>query len=109
MLSPTNWGNLVYTLEFPSAGSYFDGRANVNPAVISTNDCPPLVLEHTVTNGQVQLRWPTAATGFVLQQNTNLATTNWVPAPGAPSTNGTNSVISFPLTNPQSYFRLREP
>jgi len=51
--------------------------------------------------------WPAAADGFVLQTNTDLATTNWGDYLGpVDTTNGINSV-TFPKSGNALFFRLR--
>jgi hypothetical protein len=54
------------------------------------------------------ISWPSSATGFVLQQNLNLATTNWSNFSGTTYDDGTNkSVIITPPTG-SLYFRLKQ-
>lgn len=57
----------------------------------------------------VTLSWPQQWTGYVLQQNSDLTTTNWknVPIPTV-LTNGENQVLISP-TNGQNFYRLEFP
>jgi hypothetical protein len=62
----------------------------------------------TATN-TVMISWPSAATGFVLQQNNQLGTSNWTSAAQNATDNGTNKFI---VVNPPSgnrYYRLFKP
>ena len=75
--------------------------------VVQTPGLPNLLI---VPNGpnSVQVRWP--ATGaFTLQQNANLATTNWVTSGYTiTSASGTNSITIAPPTG-NLFFRLKQP
>lgn len=53
--------------------------------------------------------WPTATPGFVLQQNTNLATANWVNLTNGVAIVGTNYQLTVSLTNDGGFFRLMHP
>lgn len=52
------------------------------------------------------LTWPTNASGFVLQQCTNLTAAAWSPYAGAVTTAGSNYSATIPITAPQLLFRL---
>ena len=55
------------------------------------------------------LSWPTNFTGFVLQQNADLTTTNWSSVTNAPAIVGTNKQVTItPLTG-RNFFRLLHP
>jgi hypothetical protein len=57
----------------------------------------------------VAVVWPSTPTSFVLQQNTDLNTTSWVPVGAVPNDKGTNkSVIVSPAARSR-YFRLKWP
>ncbi len=70
---------------------------------------PPPKLTIQKTNNAAILSWPASATGFHLQQNTDLTTTNWV-ANNSPTNvvNGTNQLILSLGTN-NVFFRLISP
>jgi len=68
---------------------------------------PLLTIRLTSTNTALVL-WPSPSTGFALQQNADLNTTNWIAAPTA-SDNGTNKFI---IVNPPAgkrFYRLSRP
>jgi hypothetical protein len=68
---------------------------------------PVLTISHA--GDSVVVSWPSSATGFTLQQNTSLATTNWVPTGYSIATaDGTNSIT---ITPPAGilFFRLANP
>jgi hypothetical protein len=67
---------------------------------------PPLSIFLTTTNTAV-VRWPFPSTGWRLQQNTNVATTNWVTPLETVNNDGTNNFI---IVNPPAgnkFYRLR--
>ena len=67
----------------------------------------PLAITRSSTN--VLLQWPSPPATFTLQQNTNLAGTNWL-AVATPSvfTNGLNLTI-LSATNTRQFYRLKYP
>jgi len=74
---------------------------------VQTPGAPTLRIQLTSTNTAL-VSWPSPSTGFNLQVNTNLATTNWVAAP-APTDNGTIKylIVSPPTGN--RFYRLKSP
>lgn len=75
-------------------------------AVVPTAGAPVLSIRLTSTN-TVLVTWPSPSTGFILQQNPDLRTANWVTAPQTPADDGTfkSIVVSPPLGN--LFFRLK--
>lgn len=77
-------------------------------SVVQTPGAPTLSVARTTTN-TVMVWWPSPSTGWELRQNTNIATTNWVPAPETVQDNGT---IKYIIVNPptaQRFYRLYKP
>ena len=75
---------------------------------VQTPGAPVLSIKLTTTN-TAQVYWPSPSTGFTLQVNTNLATTNWVTPAESVIDNGT---IKYILVNPpagQRFYRLKNP
>jgi hypothetical protein len=72
-------------------------------AVPSTN-APALNI--ATTGGSASLSWPWPSEGFVLQQNSNIATTNWVNVSNPPAV--VNQVI-VTQTNANNFYRLIKP
>jgi hypothetical protein len=70
---------------------------------------PSLSIRRTITN-TVLVSWPSAATGFALQQNTHgLGSVNWSNVTGTIQDNGSNKVI---IVNPplgDRFYRLVKP
>jgi hypothetical protein len=57
----------------------------------------------------ILLTWPTNFSGYALQQNSNLKTTNWIAAAEAVSIVGTNYKATALSTNGPRFFRLSHP
>ena len=75
---------------------------------VQTPDAPRLSIQRiSVTSARVL--WPAPSTGFVLQQNSDLNTTNWVSAPQAVSDNGTNKFITVSPPTGKRFYRLIKP
>ena len=75
---------------------------------LQTPGAPTLSIFHTPTN-TVVVSWPSPSTGFELQQNINLGTTNWVTPSETVTDNG---AIKFIVVNPPTgnrFYRLRNP
>jgi hypothetical protein len=69
---------------------------------------PQLSLQLTATN-TVLLSWPSWAAGFVLEENSDLTTTNWVAvAEPVNRVNSQNQVVA-PLSAGQEFYRLVIP
>ncbi len=72
---------------------------------------PPPALSIVPTNGSsLVLSWSSSSPGFSILTNSDLTTTNWVPAGYAISANGTNqsSILTPPLSG-NLFFRLSHP
>ncbi len=66
-------------------------------------------LQISFVGGQAQLSWPLSATGFVLESNPQLGTTNWTAVTDTPTTNGVQIVLPEPIGGANLFYRLRHP
>jgi hypothetical protein len=59
-------------------------------------------------DSEIKLSWLLPSTNFVLQQNSDLSTTNWITVPGNPTLNFTNlqEEVTVPTTASNAFFRL---
>jgi hypothetical protein len=75
---------------------------------VQTPGAPLLSIATTPTN-TVVISWPSPSTGFVLQQNTNLASTNWTAVATPPTDDGSTRslIVSPPVGN--RFYRLQNP
>ena len=76
-------------------------------AVLQSPGAPTLTITF-IGPDSVVISWPSAATGFVLQQSPDLTVTNWTMSSYPITTNGT--VESITITSPAGYlfFRLNK-
>jgi hypothetical protein len=75
---------------------------------VQSPGAPVLDIKLTTTN-TAMVYWPSPSTGYNLQVNTNLATTNWVTPAESVTGNGT---IRYIIVNPPTgnqFFRLKSP
>ena len=75
---------------------------------VQTPGAPLLRIALTTTNSAL-VSWAFPSTGFSLQQNASLTTTNWIAPPQSVTNNGT---INFIIVNPPSgnrFYRLFKP
>ena len=54
--------------------------------------------------GNATISWTPSTTNYVLQENLNLGTTNWVNSPS-----GTNNPVVVPATVTKKFYRLCKP
>jgi len=76
-------------------------------SVVQTVGAPALTITHS--GNSVKISWPSSSTGFVLQQSSNLATSNWTTSGYAISDNGTNKSITITSPTGNLFFRLSHP
>jgi hypothetical protein len=107
----------TYTTGNPGMGFFLQGATGLNGDYGFTSftasdgiDLPAPLLSVLVTNGQFSLSFPTVVgQSYAVQQNPNLAATNWVTVTNVPGT-GSTYQFSTPATNTESMlFRVREP
>jgi photosystem II stability/assembly factor-like uncharacterized protein len=82
-----------------------------SPGVWVGNITPSPQLNVQPTNGKLAFSWTVPSTNFVLQQNLDLTTTNWVTQTNAPTLNLTNlhNEITLSPSNGGGFFRLSAP
>jgi len=73
------------------------------PFAVQSADAPLLTIA-PFGAGQARISWTPNTPGFVLQENTNLNTSNWVNSPS-----GAGNPVTVPATLPIKSFRLRKP
>jgi len=97
------------TIGQPDAGKMSGGNYSIDGgfwglnAAVQTPGAPLLTILPS-SPGQVTISWTPATPGFVLQENPNLATTNWVNAPS-----GSTNPIVVPAVLPAKFYRLFKP
>lgn len=77
-------------------------------SAIQTDGAPLLTILLTPTNTAL-VSWPSPSTGFGLQQNTNLGTTNWVIPSEAVNDNGATRFIIVSPSGGSRFYRLQHP
>lgn len=60
-------------------------------------------------NDQVELSWPAAVTGFLLEGTANLTAPDWQPVSGAPQVVGDRRLLTTAAGGSAKFFRLRKP
>lgn len=96
----TKTGALAYSGWNLDDVEFFAGTAVLAP----TNQI--LAFSRSAAGGAYNFAWPAASAGFVLQQNTNLVSTNWINVTNAVGIAGTNYLITMPATNGSHFYRL---
>jgi hypothetical protein len=123
-------GNLLLDMQFSANGEAirFDAVTG-NPAVgevINTSSSTattggpgvPKVTQFTfeailsvrlTETNTVLISWPAPSSGFELQQNADLGTTNWMAVGTAPATVGSEKQVIVPRPAGTQFYRLRKP
>ena len=113
----TNYGLDWTTTSGPNAwwssiASSADGGKLIAAAslVYTTQTTMTPVLALDATSG-LQVSWIIPSTNFVLQQNSDLTSTNWLVVPNVPALNLTNlqNQVMLPLPAGNNFYRLKAP
>jgi hypothetical protein len=92
-----------------SGGNYaVDGGFWSIIAAVQTPGAPTLRIFGTTTN-TIIVAWPAPSTGFTLQQQISLATTNWVNVTNMPTVVGSENVVTVSLQAGNRFYRLISP
>jgi hypothetical protein len=95
---PMTGGNFSLTGGFWSAIS-----------VVQTPGAPLLTLTVNPQHSTVIVSWPSSATSYILQQNSDLSTANWSNFGGTVSTNGATMSVTISPQPGNLFFRLNSP
>ena len=102
-------------LTWHAVASSADGSKLVavgNGGIYTAQSTPAPVLNLTPSSNNLVLSWTVPSTNFVLQENSDLATMNWVDAKSIPTlilTNLQNQVTVLPPSTGQTFYRLKNP
>ena len=92
-----------------SGGNYsVDGGFWSIIAAVQTPGAPTLTVTLTTTNTAI-VSWPSPATGFGLQYNTTIGTTNWFNVTNTPSDDGSFKRVIVPSNAGNKFYRLFHP
>ena len=75
-------------------------------SLVQTPGAPSLFIK--LAGNSVIVSWPSSATNYELQQNANLATTNWITSGYTITTNGSSDSITISQPAGNLFFRLRQ-
>jgi hypothetical protein len=102
----TNWTAIAASAD----GSKLVAVVNGGGIWVSQTTSSPSV-NITPANGCLALSWIVPSTNFLLQQNADLAATNWIDVPNTPALNLTNLQLELTVlpTNGQGFYRLKTP
>jgi hypothetical protein len=114
-------GNTWTTLNDPNVGDGTSPQAILGNSIFGVYDdssgtaygfiATPTMLQLAITQsgGGLNVSWPYPSAGWTLQQNPDLSTTNWTPAPtGGISNDGTNNYYIVTPSPGNLLFRLRQ-
>jgi hypothetical protein len=91
-----------------SASPTYEFATVINQSLVA--NFGPLLMLPSAPPSALRVAWLTNFSGYVLQESTNLRTTNWRPASNAVvSVVGANYQADIPTTNSTRFFRLLHP
>jgi hypothetical protein len=99
------------TIGQPDAGTMSGGNYTLSGgfwgmvSVVQTPGAPLLAIYPTQTNA-VFLVWPSPSTGYSLQENGDVNTTNWVGVAQTPIDNGTAKSVVVSPSSGRKFYRL---
>ena len=78
-------------------------------AVVQTPGAPRLMITFNTQPPTVTVSWPSSATNYVLQQNSDLTTANWINTGLLITTNGATESVTISPPAGNLFFRLNSP
>ncbi len=90
-----------------SGSASFQFTNDVNRSLVANFIAVPRMSFSAPQANTLAIRWPTNFSGFLLQQNLNLGTTNWLNVANIASVVGTNNQVTLSPLNGKGFFRLR--
>jgi hypothetical protein len=78
-------------------------------AVVQTPGAPLLTITFNSQLSTVTVSWPSSATNYVLQQNSDLTTANWITTGLLITTNGATESVTISPPAGNLFFRLNSP
>ena len=108
-----SWTNMQYTVFSSGSSGTLQFEFNNTPGAFGLDDVTVSgilapSIQSVLSGANVVISWPTSATGYQLQSNTNLNTTNWVTVAPPFTTNGNAISASVPHSGTQKFFRLKQ-
>jgi hypothetical protein len=102
---------LSYNISTPIAidlqGSILTGTANGQIVAYGKVQESPALRIWRVGTESVGVGWPATATGFILQQNADLSTTNWTTVTNSSVVVGNEQQVIIPVSAINAFYRLR--
>ena len=99
--SPSARGTVLFANNLAPAGVPLFTGATIPPVTYR--------LRISRSGPNVRISWPSPATGFVLEENLVLRTTNWTAVPQMPADDGTNKAVMLSAGTGKNFFRLKKP
>jgi hypothetical protein len=98
--SPVPGGTVLFDRDLSPAGV---------PSFTGTN-IPPVTYALSIdrSGSDVRISWPSSSTGFVLEENAVLGTSNWTAISPMPADDGTNKSITVRSPTGKNFYRLRK-
>ena len=84
--------------------TYAGGSGNNDVVLTYLQAIPPTLAIDVSGPAQATISWDPATTGFLLQENLDMSSTNWMDA-----SSGATNPITVPLTATSTFYRLQKP
>jgi hypothetical protein len=114
MIGSNQLYSVTGTIGQPDAGAMNGGNYSLTGgfwswvAAVQTPGSPLLRITLTPQLSTIILSWPASATGFVLQENASLTTTNWTAVATEPVVVGEEQRVTISPPAGKSFYRLKQ-
>lgn len=110
----TNWSKIASSADGTKLAAAVAGNfyvPNAGGGIWTSQITPSPIVNLSPTNNNLALSWLIPSTNFILQQNSDLTTTNWSAVTNAPVLNLTNlqNQVTLPAPASNAFFRLKTP
>ncbi len=94
--------------EDPGIGTFTVDELRLGLTFAAVTAVAPALRIEPLAAGQARLAWTASATGYSLQSNTNLVTTNWQDVVATPVVTGSENVVTNNPASSPIFFRLKK-
>ena len=101
--------NGVIDLNMTTSGTTSDPNPADNTVALHLQTSAITLQILNSTNSVVQLTWPIAGVGYLLEQSPTLSPASWSGVTNTPSSDAAKYSVDLPSTNASMFYRLRKP
>lgn len=104
---PQGYANVATYIDPLTTGATYTSSSGKAYPVLGSTVAPQLTLQRSGIN-TITISWPSASTGYQLQQSSTLNKNSWATFTGTINDNGTAKSVQIPLSSGNLFFRLKQ-